>query len=852
MRKQRFSRILAAVLSVLILTQSLCLTAFAADAVAVIIPAGSDETTVNEILTDALLGEDQETVEWEYYCTGTSKILTTNKAWGPIEGFTSQTGTYIKTTYTHPALADNADGEYQVRVTGTTDEYTIDKVSGLDAPITLAEGRTAALNTGDLKAAIFDAVVITGDDLTLSADDVTIEYQTKNLLGQTTWSDLDGLTETGTYTIRISWDGNDIYRSYEGTVEIEVVSGLLTSAVQLRSGASAALAYDADGALDCAATEQAIFDAVVETMVPELTVDDVTVEYYATATTGSLGSVGTAWMPLEGGSKNLLTYPAISAGEQKIRISWSGNDEYEGFSGEATVTMTDREALQFHLNEGPYEVGLVFNAQQGYDYDATAKAIFDAVVESTSPVDVTADDVTVAYDASLTGLTTNYKPLNNADAANKKFGEGTWSIRIAWGGNQQYAGSSVTVDVTMTDSRLDSAVVLKEGVSFTYNKDVAVMKQAVLDSVIDWENSTLPDRETLTINDFTFTYKAQLSLLDGAAGDMADSIVDKILGDENVQTAYVPFEGKSYEALGQTWGSYPQIGAGEQEIRVAYNGNAAYKPSAETDGTVTINKASVKVSVKTTSMYLSAAQSGRDLVTTDPEDDFDLYILYAGITSNVTTGIYLELPARYTSNSTFMNVVDKILEGLGQPTLTQMLQDGITVGQLRELLNATEVIEALEKLGVDTGSLGQIITVINKLPSIGDNIRIAFGMPNQAGIYTVAAITDNSNYKTGVGMGMLVLKANKAELVWNQAIGSKLTAAEAQNTDFGATLMMNGEAVKDQSSVHVLYSGITSKWKIYSSTTTPPTEAGRYTMTVTVLGGNYLASPINRSFQITK
>ena len=836
----------------LILTQSLCLTAFAADAVAVIIPAGSDETTVNEILTDALLGKDQETVEWEYYCTGTSKILTTNKAWGPIEGFTSQTGTYIKTTYTHPALADNADGEYQVRVTGTTDEYTIDKVSGLDAPITLAEGQTAALNTGDLKAAIFDAVVITGDDLTLRADDVTIQYQTKNLLGQTTWSDLDGLTEVGTYTIRISWDGNDIYRSYEGTVEIEVVSGLLTSAVQLRSGASAALAYDADGSLDCAATEQAIFDAVVETMVPQLTVDDVTVEYYATATTGSLGSVGTAWMPLDGGSKNLLTYPAISAGEQKIRISWSGNDEYEGFSEDTTVTMTDREALQFHLNEGPYEVGLVFNARQGYDYDATAKAIFDAVVESTSPVDVTADDVTVAYDASLTGLTTNYKPLNNADAANKKFGEGTWSIRIAWGGNQQYAGSSVTVDVTMTDSRLDSAVVLKEGVSFTYNKDVAVMKQAVLDSVIDWENSTLPDRETLTIDDFTFTYKAQLSLLDGATGDMADSIVDKILGDENVQTAFVPFEGKSYEAFGQTWGSYPQIGAGEQEIRVAYNGNAAYKPSAETDGTVTINKASVKVSVKTTSMYLSAAQSGRDLVTTDPEDDFDLYILYAGITSNVTTGIYLELPARYTSNSTFMNVVDKILEGLGQPTLTQMLQDGITVGQLRELLNATEVIEALEKLGVDTGSLGQIITVINKLPSIGDNIRIAFGMPNQAGIYTVAAITDNSNYKTGVGMGMLVLKANKAELVWNQAIGSKLTAAEAQNTDFGATLMMNGEAVKDQSSVHVLYSGITSKWKIYSSTTTPPTEAGRYTMTVTVLGGNYLASPINRSFQITK
>lgn len=47
-------------------------------------------------------------------------------------------------------------------------------------------------------------------------------------------------------------------------------------------------------------------------------------------------------------------------------------------------------------------------------------------------------------------------------------------------------------------------------------------------------------------------------------------------------------------------------------------------------------------------------------------------------------------------------------------------------------------------------------------------------------------------------------------------------------------------------------SGFTSKWRAYSSTTTPPTEPGRYTMTVVVLDGNYLASPINRSFQITK
>ena len=98
----------------------------------------------------------------------------------------------------------------------------------------------------------------------------------------------------------------------------------------------------------------------------------------------------------------------------------------------------------------------------------------------------------------------------------------------------------------------------------------------------------------------------------------------------------------------------------------------------------------------------------------------------------------------------------------------------------------------------------------------------------------------------------LVLKADKAKLVWNQSIGKKISAAEAAGADFGARLEIGGAAVADQSSVSVLYSGFTSKWKVYSSTTTPPTEPGRYTMTVVVLGGNYLASPINRSFQITK
>ena len=59
-----------------------------------------------------------------------------------------------------------------------------------------------------------------------------------------------------------------------------------------------------------------------------------------------------------------------------------------------------------------------------------------------------------------------------------------------------------------------------------------------------------------------------------------------------------------------------------------------------------------------------------------------------------------------------------------------------------------------------------------------------------------------------------------------------------------------GAAVR-RSGVKYLYSGFTSKWRIYSSTT-PPTEPGSYVVTVCIIGGNHMAAPITRSFQITK
>ena len=825
-----------------------------AEATQVLIPAGSDAATVNSILTRALLGEtaDPDT-QWEYECIGYYTQHITNKAWGPIEGFKSETGRYIKTTYTHAALANNEDGIYDVRVTGTTNTFTIHKLAKLQSSIALKQdislpmcyGQDGTPDIAATKEAIFAAVVESSTP-ELALSDVTMVYYATATTGTAmgigqAWVPLEGgkgdefvpLTYPaiglGQQKIRISWGGSE---EYDGFFEDTTITLTERPAPEytLKESPSIKLVYNDDLAVNYADIESAVFDAIVDTA--PFTASDVRIEYYAEASSGSLGSMGKEWVPLKGGKVNVLTYPAISEGTWSIHIIYPGSQTLAPVTITKDLEVRGREPMQFNLKKSPYTVGMVFNEQQGYDFAATAKAIYEAVVESTVPA-LNFEDVAVECNASPSDKIPSYRPLDYALAGQNLFGEGTWTIRISWGGSKEYAPGDTVVSVTTTDNRIASQITLKSDASFTYNMDVTAMKQAVLDNVIDWNASTLPAKDTLSLEDFTFEYKASPSILDDVNSD-------------KLPKEYVPFEG------GKIIISYPQIGAGVQSIRVTYKGSAEYKPSQPTEGSITVNKAKVKVHVKSASMYVSEAVNGLNLVTTTPDDHFNTFVVYAGVTRNVTTAVYLQLPESYTSNKVLIKLLDKALESLGQPTFTEMLQNGITLGQLRQLLKTKEIVDILEKIGIDTGALGQLIEVIDKLPAVGDNFRIAVGVPNRAGAYSVTAITDNKNYNVGVGVGALVLKADKAKLVWKQDIGKKISAANAKTADFAAELQMNGEAVSDQSSVHVLYSGLTSKWKAYSSTTTAPTEPGRYVMTVVVLGGNYQAAPITRSFQITK
>lgn len=881
---KKLQRLLACLLAVLLLSQvgAFSPAVFAADASGytlqdgtAIIPEGASEEKVNQILTRTLVAgfdemskEDQNTLlstcKWEYYCQGETPLThKTKDAWGSVGGFKVKEKL---STYDFLALSD-AKTEckaYSVRLTTATDKTVqFTKAAMLDSSITLKQGAIIALPYTDattvdydaLRAAILQQVVSEDTTPALTTENTEIKYKFK--FGLDTWVDLDGgkiapAVSAKSYEIQISFKGDDTYKASSATTTVTFTERPGIEATT-NENPTFKLAFTADGEAIYDNIRQQVWDAVVVSTNPALTVDDVTIEYYATATTGAVDKLGHAWVALTGGKVNGLTYPAIGEGTQEVRITWGGSKDYAAWQWQGNVAVTGRADAPFRLKEGVTEgmaVAMVYNRDQSINYEATAQALRDALLESTDP-NISIDDVTVQYNAGIK----NYQPLNYSPTGSNiidqlvKFGLGSQTIHFAWNGNADYKPLKLDdVKVNMEDHRTASAVVLKSGASITYNMDANVMLQAIFENLIDWDASKLPEKSTLTLDDFMIEYYGE-NVLGEEDGGISGNVPN-----------WAPVAGGTVNLL-----NYPQMGAGEQQIRVTFNGDEAYRPSTPIEGNLTVNKAKVSVKVHSTSIYADEAKDklGEGFVTTDPADKFDIYTIYGGMTSDVTGSVFVQLPERYT-NTALIKAIDWALEQAGQPTLTEMMNNGTTVGQLRKILS--DVIsrgadlpqfikDALKNANIDIDTLVKLNEALNKLPGLLDNVRVAIGTPNQAGLYVVTAVTNNKNYETGVGTGMLLVKKHYSgvKLQWNQTIpNGKLTVEEAKNFDFGVTLMYDGNPAEKQTNVHYLYSGFTSKWKPYSSTETPPTEPGRYVMTVVTLGGNYQAAPITRSFQITK
>ncbi|MCI5557657.1 MAG: hypothetical protein MR391_00805, partial [Dorea formicigenerans] len=213
---------------------------------------------------------------------------------------------------------------------------------------------------------------------------------------------------------------------------------------------------------------------------------------------------------------------------------------YSGVVNDATFNIT-AQTVQCKLDVKDAEVSY----HNGMSTDKIAQNIFAAVVGTDNVPKITLNDVTIEYDASLTGLN-NWKAIGYQPGLLEfnlhEFGKSTEKIRITYNGTDKYPSMQKTAKITLKDLRKETTLSINDGIMMKYQS--AEMMDAVI-KVLIAQNATVTDK----------------------AGNKIETTADDF--------TYTP--------------STDEWKAGEQEITVTYNGNEDYLSSSATT-TITIKK----------------------------------------------------------------------------------------------------------------------------------------------------------------------------------------------------------------------------------------------------------------------
>lgn len=584
-------------------------------------------------------------------------------------------------------------------------------------------------------------------------------------------------------------------------------------------------------------------------------------EYKATST---LSGGATKWVPVTGTTAGII--PALTAGKagfpaldvlgvsypaldsqspaQDYAVRLKGTTEVYTFTKLAqpadadtdtpadtpaqTPADTPEEPADTPETSGEtYQVNIPYTANGAIDFDALRAAIVAAVLPD-------ADAASVTVTQQHKGLIKTYwVDLKGGWAGATKVSAvsaGTYEMKLTANGTDTF------VTVTLKDARTQAKIVLKEGVSVTYTKDTAAMRTQILDKLVDWSQTTVS--KEAAARSMVIEYKTK--------GYLSNTSTNKLSPE-----LWFPIEGGSVTIY-----TAPSIGAGEnQKIRASFPTTADYHGCDAAEGTLTVDKANVRVKVQAAAISAGETLTTQQYVTTNPEDTFAIFKVYSGVTSGLSGIVYVQLPESMVSE-TALKVLDPIVKPILGKTLTEALQDGTTVGELRAFLKDNQKLldgaaDFLKLIGVDITAFTKLVDTLNSLPSVFDSTRVAFGSPNRAGMYLVTAIASNPNYNPGVGTGVLVVKMHTsgASLSWNNSETTYAASALKADT-LNATLMRGDSAADNQDGVHYRYIGFTAAHKLYVSSKAP-TEAGTYRQTAYIFGGNDMAKSISRTVTIT-
>ena len=537
-----------------------------------------------------------------------------------------------------------------------------------------------------------------------------------------------------------------------------------------------------------------------------------------------------------------LTYDKLSytgtvaEGQQTITISYAGDEDHYGTNAPVTVNFVDNRIDTFSLKDRPENLSIGYKGALPNEAESLAN-VRKQLVNQLADIDLNA--VKVEYDAGILGvheLTIEWIVTHTLVSTD---------IKLTYAGDATHKPFTAIVnDIKFADNRAESSIAIKDGASITFNMSADNMKQQIFDNVIDWdsENTKLPAKDTLSIADFKF----EIGLKDIADKD-----------------------------------GYPNLDAGNgQTIKISFVGNSEFKPCNDVKATIDVAKANVKVTMKS---FSTAHAGNADELTQealnvqlDPNDPkLDVYMIFAGINTNLDTSVNLVLTKdQQDAIDTISNAQKEIFDlattlfpnlDIDKTTLKEKLESGITIGQFKEYLNS--FIAAIDKVpgaegilnrfGVSIDTIKTMATIFDKLTQFSDDTVIAVGAPKHAGLYTATAVAVNKNYNTGYASGtvMILMNVKDMKIQLNSNFSKKMTVAQAEDLakdPAGVATLLCGTKPVGNPNLHYLYTGVQSNLKPYSSTTDFPTAPGRYVVTIVTLGGDYLAPPVTKTFQITK
>ena len=595
-------------------------------------------------------------------------------------------------------------------------------------------------------------------------------------------------------------------------------------------------------------------------------------EYKATST---LSGGATKWVPVTGTTAGII--PALTAGKagfpaldvlgvsypaldsqspaQDYAVRLKGTTEVYTFTKlaqpadadtdtpadtpaetpDATPADTPEEPADTPETSGEtYQVNIPYKTGSSIDFDALRTAIVATVLP-----DADAASVTVTQQYKATSISkAHWIDLEGGKVANvisvPAVGAGTYTLKLTAN------GTDTIVTVKLIDARTQAKIVLKEGVSVTYTKDAAAMRTQILDKLVDWSQTTVS--KEAAAESMVIEYKTKGYLPNTSTNKLSPEL-------------WFPIEGGSVN-VGLLTYTASSIGAGEnQQVRASFPTTADYHGCDAAEGTLTVDKANVRVKVQAAAISAGETLTTQQYVTTNPEDTFSIFKVYSGVTSGLSGIVYVQLPESMVSE-TALKMLDPIVKPILGKTLAEALQDGTTVGELRAFLKNNQKLldgaaDFLKLIGVDITAFTKLVDTLNSLPSVFDSTRVAFGSPNRAGMYLVTAIASNPNYNPGVGTGVLVVRMHisGASLSWNNSETTYAASALKADT-LNATLMRGDSAAGNQDGVHYRYVGTTDTHRLYISSKAP-TEPGTYRQTAYILGGNDMAKSISRSITIT-